>query len=170
MKKTFRIMLAAAVSVAMLGFTACKEKEENQTHDEKTESATYAIHYDGSAVAAGSTIIYQPTLTESNADFASVDLLLENKTNANQQTCLKIERTEGPDQMNHIMICYGETCKDGDCPWSSDAFTLVPGINNDMLVKFEYSPSQVTSKTTYRLTVGKGATFTDPQVVYINVN
>ena len=167
MKKT---TIIAAISVAMLAFVSCTEKEQNVTPDEKTESTTYAILYDGSAVAASSTINYRPTLSETTNDFASVDLLLENKTNANQQTCLKIERTEGPDAMNRIMICYGETCKEGNCPWMSDAFTLVPGINSDMLVKFEYAPSQVTSQTTYRLTVGKGETLSDPQVIYINVN
>ena len=52
----------------------------------------------------------------------------------------------------------------------SDSLELLHKVQLDMLVKFDYAPSKVTSKTTYRLTLGKGASLDDPQVILINVN
>lgn len=173
MKNVFRIMLAAAMSVAMLALVACDPEkpdpeQNNPSGDSYTESTSYGIIIDGQNVAAGATINHVPSATETENDFASVDMLINNKTNDDLPTCLKVELLEGPDAMERFMMCYGPTCKEGHCPWTSDVFTLVPGINEDMLIKFEYYPSSVTSKTVYRITVGKGTKLSDPQVILIN--
>lgn len=161
MKKVFRIMLAAAMGVAMLGFTACKEKESNPD--------IYSFIYEGQAASDGQNIVYTATSDEVRNDWAIVEFLLENKTDANQQACLKVERIEGPEAMNDINICFGETCKTGKCPWTSEPFTLVPGINNDMNISFDYMPSQVTGKTVYRLTVGTGTSLSEPKTLLLEV-
>ena len=167
MKKTFRIMLAAMLGLSMLAFTACKEKEED-TPDQP--STSYSFIYDGQAVEYGASISHAATFEEVNMDFAHVHLLFENKTSDNLETCLKIELVEGPAEMNDIMICFGEECKNGTCTWTSSPFTLKPGVNSDMLVDFEYFPSRVTSKTTYRFTLGKGTALADPQVMLVTVS
>ncbi len=168
MKTIFKKLAMMAIGVALFGLVACeKEKEEDTTY---TESTSYGIVYEGNHIAAGETITIHPSRNEMENDFATIHLLLDNKTNANLTSVLKIEKVEGPATMNDIMICYGETCKNGSCPWVSDPFTLVPGINEDMLIKFDYTPSNVTEKTTYRMTIGKGASLEDPQAILINVN
>lgn len=160
MKNIFKNLAVVAMGIAMIGFVSCK----------KETVVTYAIHHNGSEVVDGQTLTYTASGDEIRNDFASVDMLLENKTDGNLETCIKIEKVEGPSALNDIMICYGETCKTGSCPWMSDPFTLVPGINQDMLVKFEYSPSQVTEKTTYRFIVGKGKSMDNPHEILININ
>lgn len=171
MKNIFKYLALTAMCVAMTGMAACEpDPDPDPTPDTYTESATYGIIYEGSNVAAGEILAIHPSASEITLDFASIELLPENKTGNNLETKLKVELLEGPDAMKDIMICYGETCKNPTCPWTSDAFTLAPGVNNDMLIKFDYSPSKVTSKTTYRMTIGKGESLEDPQVILINVN
>lgn len=168
MKKTIRIMLAAAIGMAMLAFAACKDKPEE--NDTITESSTYAILYNGEAIAAGATIDYHPSLTETENDFAAIDILFENKTAENQATAIKVEKVEGPAGMDNLMICYGATCNEFPIPWTSDVTTMAPGVDHTNEFKVEYAPSQVTSKTTFRLTIGKTAALTDPQVVFLHFN
>ena len=171
MKNIFKYLAAMAMCVALTGLVACDPEPDPQPEpDTYTESTTYGIIYNEEYVAAGQTLVIHPTAEELNNDFSTIELLLDNKTSDDITTTMKVEKTEGPDAMNDIMICYGETCKNGSCPWSSDPFILEPGINYNMMIKFDYSPSLVTSKTTYRMTIGKGASFEDPQVIFINVN
>ncbi len=171
MKNIFKYLATMAMCVALTGLVACDpEPDPEPTPDTYTESATYGIIYDDAHVAAGEILTIHPTLGEIDNDFVSIELLPENKTDNSLETKMKVELLEGPDVMKDIMICYGETCKNPTCPWTSDAFTLEPGVNYNMLVKFDYAPSKVTSKTTYRLTLGKGASLDDPQVILINVN
>ena len=160
MKNIFKNLAVVAMGIAMIGLVSCKKESD----------VNYAIHHNGSEVVAGQTLTYNASLEEVRNDFASVDILLENKTDANLETCMKIEKVEGPSALNDIMICYGETCTSGTCPWMSEPFTLVPGINQNMLVKFEYSPSQVTEKTTYRFIVGTGKSMANPHEILININ
>ncbi len=167
MKKITKLLTAAAMLFAVAGFAACGEDEPETTT--YTESNSYAIIYEGESIAAGQTITYHPTDRQIDLDLAAIDLLMENKTDANLETCIKIEKLEGPEEMNNLMICYGETCKSPTAPWTSDAFTLTPGVNDNMQVKFDYSPSAVTSKTVYRFTVAKSGSMGDPQVILINV-
>ena len=166
MKTMIKLLTAAAMLIAVTGFVACNDEKENTTY---TDSKSYAIIYEGENVAAGQTVTFHPTARQIEQDFASIDLLMENKTESNLQTCLKIEKTEGPAEMDNMMVCYGETCKSPTAPWTSDPFTLVPGINEDMLIRFDYTPSSVTSKTTYRFTVAKSGSMADPQVIYLTV-
>ena len=168
MKKTIRIVLAAAMSMAMLTLAACKDKPED--NNALTESLTYAVIWDGSAIAAGATIDYHPSLIETEMDFAALDILFENKTDSDQPTAIKMEKVEGPASMDNLMICFGVTCNEFPIPWTSDVVTMHPGINEDQVLKVEYAPSQITSNTTFRLTVGKTAALNDPQVVYIKFN
>ena len=170
MKNIFKYLATMAMCVALTGLVACDPDDPEPTPDTYTESATYGIIYNESHVAAGEILTIHPTLSELSNDFATIELLPENKTANNLETRMKVELLEGPDVMKDIMICYGETCKNPTCPWTSDPFTLVPGVNNDMLIKFDYSPSKVTEKTTYRLTLGKGTSLDDPQTILINVN
>lgn len=173
MKKMFNYLATMAMCVALTGLMACNDDPEPTPEPEPnpyTESNTYAINYNNSAIAAGTTLEYHPTSSQIEMDFATIELIPVNKTDGNLATVLKVEKIEGPETMDDIMICYGETCKNPHCPWVSDPFTLVPGENNQMLIKFDYTPSMVTSKTTYRMTMGKGATLDDPQVILINVN
>jgi len=167
MKKITKLLTAAVMLFAVAGFAACGEDEPEETT--YTESNSYAIIYEGEAVPAGQTITYHPTTRQIDMDLVTLDLLMENKTDSDLETCIKIEKLEGPDAMDDLMICYGETCKSPTAPWTSDPFTLTPGINQNMLVKFDYTPSAVTSNTVYRFTVAKSGSMGDPQVILLNV-
>lgn len=163
----FKYLAAVAISIATLGLTSCDKEPEPEPN---TESTSFAILYNGNAVAAGSTLDFHPSADEIANDWAQVDLRLENKTSENIQAVLKVEMVEGPDAMNRIAICYGETCKNPLCPWTSDSFTLTPGVNQNLPIHYDYSPSMVTEKTTYRFTVAKASNLDDPQVIFITVN
>lgn len=162
-------MMATMLGVAMLGLTACKNEKPEPTNP--VESTTYAVIYNGASIAAGQTIEHHPSLQETENDFASFDLFFENKTDAEQPTVIKLEKTEGPDALNTLMVCFGATCSEHTCPWTSDVVTLTPGINQqeDKMFKIEYTPSMVTAKAVFRLTVGKGTSMSDPQVIYFQL-
>lgn len=164
MKNIFKYVAVAAISIAMMGLVSCKKD------DSTTESATYAYVYQDQTVKANETIVFHPSQQEIRDDFATVEFLIENKTSEELSSVMKVEKVEGPEALNDLMICYGSTCKNGPCPWVSDPFMLVPGINQNMVIKLDYFPSQVTSKTVYRITIGKGTSISDPQVMLLNVN
>ena len=165
MKNIFKYVAVAAICTAMIGLVSCK-KEDNTT----SASKSYAFVYQGQTIEPNQTIDFHPTGDEVRNDFATVEFLIENKTSEELSSVMKVEKVEGPDALNDLMICYGATCKNGSCPWVSDPFTLVPGINQNMMIKLDYFPSNVTSKTVYRVTIGKGTSMSDPQVMLINVN
>ncbi len=162
-------MASMAMCVALMGLVAC-EPDPEPTPDILTESSTYAIHYNGNAVAAGETIVIHPSLDEISNDLAIVHLLLENKTNTIQSTAMKVEKIEGPAAMDDLMICFGEDCNSPTAPWTSSTFNLEPGVNENFPISFDYAPRKVSEKTTYRMTIGKGTSLEDPQVILINVN
>lgn len=172
MKNIFKSLAMIAIGTAMLGLVACEDTDDDpiDTTETYSESASYAIIYNGDAIAAGATLEVHPTIDQVTMDFAAINILLENKTDGNLETMIKMEKLEGPDEMNKIMICYGETCKNPDCPWTSDAFTLTPGINENMAISFDYTPSKVGNKTVYRMTVGKAASLDDAQVILISIS
>lgn len=161
MKNILKTLALIVMSTAMIGFASCEKNTD--------DTPAYAIHYNGAAMAADATIDIQPNLIETQNDFASIDLLLENKTSDNLSTCIKVEMLEGPDAMKDLMICYGTTCKNPTCPWTSDAFTLTPGVNENMAIKFDYAPSKVTTKTVYRMTVGKAGSLDNSQTLLISI-
>ena len=175
MKNIFKYLAVAAMSVALTGLVACDpepkpepEPAPDTTPSNYEESGSYAIQYHGDVLTAGQTINYYPTEEEFTNDLANFKFYINNKTDGNLSTCLKIEKMAGDDVMDNIMICFGETCKSGVCPWISDPFNLVPGVNENLPIKFSYSPSLVTSTTKYRFTIGKGTDLEDPQVMILN--
>ena len=171
MKNIFKTMSMIAISTAMFALSACGGDEPTPDNNETyNESGSYAILYNGSAVAAGETLTFHPSASEIDFDWATIHLLPENKTGNALSTVMKVELAEGPDAMKDLSICYGETCKTGVAPWTSDPFTLEPGVNQNMEILFDYTPSKVTAKTTFKLTMGKGTAMEDPQVIFINVN
>lgn len=168
MKNIFKYLSTMALCVAMTGLVACEpEPDPTPTY---SESNTYAIIYNGNPIAAGEILSYHPTITETANDLAVIHLLLENKTGATQTTKMKVEKIEGPASMDDLMICFGEECNNPTAPWTSPVFSLEPGVNEQLPITFDYTPSKVTEKTTYRMTIGKGASLEDPQVILINVN
>lgn len=171
MKKMFKYLASLAMCVALAGLTACEpEPDPEPTPDTYTESGSYAILYNGEAIAAGETLTYNPSIGETTNDLAVIHLLFENKTESPLSTVMKVEKIEGPAAMDDLMVCFGEECNSPTAPWTSNPFTLEPGVNSDFPVTFDYAPSKVTSKTTYRMTIGKGSALEDPQVILINVN
>ena len=174
MKTIFKYLAIAVMSVALTGFVACEPEpgptpDTTPTEEPVTNSSTFAFNFQNRTLEAGQTVYFYPTAEEVTSDWATVNLLFENKTDANVNAYLKIEKFEGPDAMNSITICFGATCKSGVCPWSYGPISLTPGVNNQLLVAFDYVPSLVTAKTVYKFTIGNGETLDDPQVMYLNV-
>ena len=172
MKNMFKYLAVVAMSVALMSVVACKEKPENPepTPDPTTESSSYAFQYNGTILAAGDTADYHPTLQQSANDVANVDFYLVNKTNANLGSVLKVERAEGPASFDELEICYEGQCRTGSCPYTTSVLDLVPGVNTDMKITIDYTPSAVTARTIYRITLGKGTSLEDPQVFFLNLH
>ena len=171
MKNIFKYLAVMAMSVALTGLVACDpEPDPEPTPDTYTESTTYAIIYEDNAVAAGTTLVYNPSDDEIRNGLAVIHLLLENKTSETVSTVMIVEKTEGPAAMDDLMICFNEDCNNPTAPWTSSPFTLEPGVNYQMPISFDYNPSKVTSKTTYRVSICKSGSLEDPQVIFINVN
>lgn len=169
MKNIFKHVAMVAMSIALVGLTACEDPEpepENPT----TASTTYAFHYQGNALEQGQTVAYHPTLTETANDWATVHILMENKTSSNQETYMKVELSDGPDAFNALSICFGSTCKTGTCPWTYGPLSLVPGVNSELEVMIDYMPSIATTPGVYKITIGKGEKMEDPQVMYLNMS
>lgn len=165
MKKISKLMMAAVMMMATVSFASCSDDEKESISD----SNYYSILYMGRTLEAGQTVYFNPTDDEITNDFATVTLLINNKTEQELNTKMKIEKLSGPEVMNNLLVCYGETCTTGTCPWTSSNMALHPGVNQDMAIKIEYSPSQVTSTTKYRITVGEGGNFKNPQVMYLEL-
>ena len=172
MKNIFKYLAVVAMSVALMGMVACKEKPENPepTPDPSTESSSYAFQYDGAILAAGDTVDYYPSMQQTNLDFANVDFFPVNKTNANLGSVIKVERAEGPVSFDDLEICYDGNCRTGTCPYTTGVLDLVPGVNTDMKITIDYTPSAVTARTIYRITLGKGTSLEDPQVFVLNLH
>ena len=166
----FKYLAAMAMSVALIGLSACKDPDPEPTPDNNSEPA-YAFHYQGRTLEPNQTVYFYPTAEEVTNDWATIHILLENTTDANLQTMLKVERVGGSEAFDNLSICFGETCKIGTCPWTSDTFTLTPGVNQNMEVMIDYKPSNAsTDNGVYRITVGKGASFQNSQVMLLNMS
>ena len=160
MKNIFKYLAIAAMGIALMGMVACKEKPE---------ADLYAFHYNGESVEDGATVYFIPSFQQTANNWASVEFFMENKTEGNLETVMKVERVSGPAALDNLSICYGETCKTGICPWTSDPFTLVPGINTNMKVVLDYTPSIITEPSVYRITIGKGTAMESPRVMLIDI-
>ncbi len=165
MKNIFKYLAVMAMSFTLMGLVACGEKEETTT------PASYAFQYEGRTLEPGQTVYFYPRETEVTNDWATVHLLLENNSAVDQPTVLKVERVDGPAAFDALSICYGETCKTGVCPWTSDPFTLVPGVNEDMEVKIDYKPSDAAAANgVYKITIGQGVEMKYPQYMLLSMS
>lgn len=156
----FKGLALTAMTIVMMGLVSCGDKDE---------PAIYGFQYDGKAVAADATVYFTPTTTQVRDDWAVAEFMMENLTDANLETVMKVEVVSGPTELNALTICFGETCRIGTCPWTSDPFTLVPGVNTEVPVHLEYAPSVINGTSVYRITIGKGAALENPQVMYIDI-
>ena len=174
MKSIFKTLALMAMSIAMVGLVACDpepdpEPDTTPSVDPTVASTTYAFNYQNRSLEPGQTVYFYPTAQEENNDWATVRFFIENKTSDNVDAYIKIEKVEGPDAMNDLSVCFGETCKTGTCPWKYGPISLAPGVNNDLPILFDYSPSKVGNKTVYMIMIGTGENLLDPQVMYLDV-
>lgn len=159
--------MAAMLMLATVGFVACGDKDNGKDDTPTTyeESASFSFYYQGQKIAAGGTVEAVPTADQLRNDFANLDLVVENKTDATVQATIKANRTEG-NGGSEIELCFNGSCRQiplGDVV----NLTLEPGQSNANIVTYDYTPSEITSTTVYRITVGKGENMDDPQVVFI---
>lgn len=161
MKNVFKYLALVAMGFALTGLVACNDKEKAED--------LYAFQYDGKTVDADATVYFTPTTAQVRDNWAVVDFLMENTSDANLETCMKVERVSGPAALDALTICFGETCKIGTCPWTSEAFTLVPGVNTDIPVHLEYEPGIIDGPSVYRITIGKGSALESPRAMYLDI-
>ena len=171
MKNIFKTLAMAAMSIVMVGLVACDPEPDPTpvTPPATTQSALYAFQFDGQTVAAGDTILYNPTKTQIDADLAQVHFYMVNKTDEELSTVMKVELVSGPAELNMLEICYDDNCRNYSCPWTSEPFTLVPGVNTDMRMTIDYAPSVINGTSIYRITIGKGSAMEEPQVMFLNM-
>lgn len=170
MKSIFKYLAVVAISLATFSMVACKDDPVEPTPDETTESTSYAFQYQDTTPAAGATVDFTPNMQQSELDWAGVDFYMVNKTSENLETVMKVERVSGPASFDNLSICYGESCKTGTCPYTSNVMTLEPGVNTNLRITIDYAPSAVTEETIYRITIGKGTSLQDPQVLKIKLH
>ena len=165
----------AVSAILVMGFAACnKDNEGNDTPQPTPEDTmpAYAFVYQGRTLAAGDTIFYYPTAEEAadSIDQAAVFFYIKNLTDAAQQTRMNVTMQEGTLAMGtYIEVCFGSSCTGGPNPWTSDPFNVAPGLNSDLPITFDYHPSLVTERTTFKVTVGQGTNLARSQSMYINV-
>lgn len=177
MKRHFyQVALIALMGIAM-GFVGCGKEnggdnngnQQSQEELEEQGSPNYLFHYLGRALEPEQTIYFYPDTEEVENDWATVEFTIENTTDAALSSVLKVELVQGDPSFEQLSICYGTTCKTGMCPWVSDAFTLQPGINDDMVIKIDYHPLSVQGTTIYKVTVGTGSKRSNPQRMFIEL-
>lgn len=172
MKNIFKYLAVMAMSVAMMGLTACSDPDPDPEPqpDPNTESTSFAFNYQGRTLEAGQTVYYYPTMSEVSNDWATVHLMMENRTDGNLDTYIKVELASGPETFNDLSICFGETCKTGTCPWNYGPIVLTPGVNTNMEVLVDYMPSKAADAPgVYRITIGKGESMADPQTMFLSM-
>ena len=172
MKNIFKTLAIAAMSIAMVSLVACDPKPDpdpTPASDPTVASSLYAFQYDNQTVAPGDTIQFHPNRNQINNDMAQVDFYMVNKTEQELLTVMKVELVSGPAELNLLEICYSDNCRTYPCPWTSDTFTLVPGVNTDMKMTIDYAPSVINGESIYRITIGKGAAMEEPQVMFLSM-
>ena len=170
------MMMAAIMTMAMVGFVACKKDDDNKTDEPEQqtyeESTTFEILHNGQALAAGATVDYTLSAEELANDDAEVGFFVKNKSNNSVQRVFKVELVEGPSSMaEHAPICYG-VCEDLACPYTSGAITLAAGATDNQAIIIHLYPTMNgdAHTGTYKITVGKGAGLEDPQVCFLKFN
>ena len=175
MKNVFKYLAAMVMGFALTGMVSCGDDPEPEPTQDPTpnnvdptvQSGSYVFHYMDRDLEPGQTVYYYPTQEQAQNKWAEVVFYIENKTDANLETVMKVERISGPEAFDDMTICFGESCKNGTCPWTSAAFSLVPGVNDEMPIKVEYDTRNAAEPGVYQITVGKGAAMADPQVMYL---
>jgi hypothetical protein len=169
MKKTMKFLLAAFVMMATVSLTGCNKDDEN-SGETYPASTSYAVHYQGQALAPGQKVVYNITDADKETDEATVDFYIKNLTQESLQTRFKVELEDGPESMKDLPVCYGQ-CKPVTCPYTWNVFTLVPGLDQQALEIHCYpSMHDAGSQGTYKITVGKGGDMEDPQVFFLQFN
>lgn len=171
MKKTFKMMMAAVMTMAMVGFVACSKDDDKKTDEPQQQtyeaSGSYAIHYMGRTLEPGQTVYHNVTEAEKEADEAVDDFHIENLRDLTLGTRFKVEFVSGPTSMNEVPVCYGQ-CKSVICPYTSNEFDLASGLDPIALQVHCYPRDhEAGSKGTYRITVGIGESLEDPQVFFL---
>ena len=171
MKNMFKYLAAMAMSVALTGMVACTDPdpEPEPMPDPGVQSTVYAFQYQGRILEAGDTIVFFPTEQQISAGDAVVHFRMVNNTQEDLSTVMEVKKVAGPREYNTLSICF-EDCRDYQLPWTSNPFTLVPGVNSDVAI--HYDPSQITGTNTmlYRITIGKGTAMEDPQVMFLSMS
>lgn len=167
MKKITKFFMAALM-VATVGFIACSKDDDKKTDNSETytESASYAIYYQGAALTAGQTINCTPTAAQIELQDAEVDIYMFNKTESTLNTCFKVELTEGPDTMKQMPVCYG-VCETHQSPYTHEAIALAPGMDSKPIQVHVYMDMHNTNTGTYKITVGEGENLANPQVCFV---
>ena len=159
--------MAAVLTLATVGFVACGEKDNGKEDTPATyeESASFSFYYQGQKIAAGGTVEAVPTADELRNDFATLNLVVENKTDATVHAAIKANRIEG-NGGSDIELCFNGNCRQIHLGDVVD-ITLEPGQVAANTVTYDYTPSEISTTTVYRITVGKGENMEDPQVIFI---
>ena len=170
MKKFTKFLMAATVLFAAMNLTACNKDDEKTepTPNPGEASAKYEIMYLGRTLEPGQVIYCNLTDEQRANDDAEVDVYMKNITDATLNTHFRVELADGPETMNEVPVCYGE-CLIQQCPYTSEAIQLAPGIDTKPLQLHVY-PSQHgrSGSGSYRITVGEGSSLANPQVFYVN--
>ena len=173
MKKFFKIMSMAVVA-ACVCFASCGEKDKPEQPEvikwpvSEMENAAnhYALHYNGSAVVPGATVVYTATSEDRANDLVTVIFTPENKTDEALMASQEVAIVEGPESLKDVEVCGG-----GNCPWSGDPYRLEPGLNEEMPIAIDIHPSGHAAGTTalYRVAIAdrnmNNATF-----IYLRIN
>lgn len=193
MKKTMKLLAMVLMVTSLVALGACTEKENPQptpteTNDPEPEpepdpepepgtgyetSTTFAVHYDGMAVAAGDTVFYHISPADVENDWVKIDFVMENLTGEPVGTTVRINWQEGVQSMKTLDgVCTNVCLQDQTCPFNSDVFTLNSGLNQLTPLSIEFKPSNHATDAwaTYKVTVGKGSRRTDPQVFFLKVD
>lgn len=161
--------MAALMLGTFAGFVACGDDDEKENKYE--ESTSYAIYYDGRALAAGQTITVSPNAAQIELDDVEADIFMYNKTDNTLNTCFKVELVEGPASMkDEAPVCYG-VCQTQHLPYLHEPISLAPGMDSRPVQIHVYMGLHEGAHTgTYRVTVGEGESLANPQVCNIKFN
>ena len=165
-------LMVVALTFATMAMVSCGDKENTtpQEQEEQGGDPSYVFHYQERALEPGQTIYYYPKAGDVSEDWATTeDIFIENITNSNLQSVLKIEKVSGAPAFDRVMFCFGENCVEREAGWASPPLTLVPGLNEDLPIHVQYKPSDVDGETVYRITVGKGTGLANAQTVLLNL-
>ncbi len=164
--------MALALMAATIGMVSCTEKEPAPQEPEPSDNEVlYTFHYQGRTLEPEQTVYFYPSAEDVQEDWATTtDIFIENTSSADLQSVLKLEKVMGDDNANTVLFCFGEQCMSAECPWTSGALTITPGVNDDLPLHIQYTPSQVEGTTVYRITVGKGTSLTNSQTMLLSLS